>query len=343
MFTLLMTFACLANPAPSDLPALLDAVRLKHEVPALGVLVARNGRIDRLVTLGTVSINSNEPVRPDDLWHLGSNTKALTATLAARMVEKKQLSWTTTLNDVAPELAKELGEGWASVSLIEWLSHRSGTDGENEPLAWLGSMRQLEADASTTPQHRRQQALRIALGTPGPTGPTGFTYTNVNYLAAGVILEAAGNASWEALLDREIFEPLGIVDFAFGPPPRILGTLEGKAIRLDNPLTLGPAGTLCLTLEDWLKFANAHLGLYEGFLTEQSLATLHTAPDDADPYALGWAAVSLAGEPVLTHDGSNTLNYARIVIAPQSKRVVLIVMNRAEPDCADDVLRVLME
>lgn len=343
MLTLLLTAACLANPAPADLPALLDAVRLKHEVPALGVLVARNGRIDRLVTLGTISIDSDEPVRPDDLWHLGSNTKALTATVAARLVDKKQLNWTTTLNDVAPELAQQLGEGWASVSLIEWLSHRSGTTGEQENLVWLGSMRQLDADESLSPQQRRQQALRNALNSPRAQGSTSFRYANVNYLAAGVILEAAGGASWETLLDREIFEPLGIVDYAFGPPPRIMGTRNDKPIRLDNPLTMGPAGTLCLTLEDWLKFANAQLGFYEGFLTEQSLNTLHSPPDDGEPYALGWAIATLGGEKILTHDGSNTLNLARIVIAPKSQRVVLITMNRFERDCADDVLRVLME
>lgn len=343
MLTLLLSSACLVITAPPDLPALLDAVRLKHEVPALGVLVARNGRIDRLLTLGTLSIESDEPVRPDDLWHLGSNTKAFTATIAARMIEKKQLNWTTTLNDVAPDLAKELGEGWASVSLIEWLSHRSGTGGDQENRAWLVSMRKLDADESLTPQQRRRQAVRAALGSPRPGEAASFRYTNLNYLAAGVILEAAGDASWETLLDREIFDPLGIVDSGFGPPPRIIGTLNGKALRLDNPPTMGPAGTLCLSLEDWLKFANAQLGLYEGFLTAESLATLHTPPDNGEPYALGWAVANLSGEVILTHDGSNTLNLARIIIAPRSNRVVLITMNRAEPDCADDVLRVLMD
>jgi len=53
-------------------------------------------------------------------------TKAMTATLAAVMVEAGELTWEQTLAEAFPELAEEMDVDWRAVTLGELLSHRSG-------------------------------------------------------------------------------------------------------------------------------------------------------------------------------------------------------------------------
>ena len=63
---------------------------------------------------------------PNDLWHLGSNTKAMTATLVARLIEQGQLSWDTTVADVFSDKDFEIHPDFRGVTLLQLLSHRAG-------------------------------------------------------------------------------------------------------------------------------------------------------------------------------------------------------------------------
>jgi CubicO group peptidase (beta-lactamase class C family) len=43
---------------------------------------------------------TDTPVTVDDQFHLGSDTRAMTATMLATLVEERKLSWSTTLEQV---------------------------------------------------------------------------------------------------------------------------------------------------------------------------------------------------------------------------------------------------
>src|SRR6185312_1415003 len=64
---------------PGDLHTLLDPIRQKHDLPALaGAIVTSHG----LITAGAVGVRKYEtdtPVTINDEFHLGSDTKAMTA------------------------------------------------------------------------------------------------------------------------------------------------------------------------------------------------------------------------------------------------------------------------
>src|SRR5262249_4381312 len=53
-----------------------------------------------------------------------------------------------------------------------------------------------------------------------PDGPPEqkMFYSNNDYVVAGLMLETVGVAPWETLIAREVFEPLGVRNFGFGPP-----------------------------------------------------------------------------------------------------------------------------
>ena len=77
-------------------------VQARHDVPALGAIVVFNGMIADQAVAGVRAVESSAAVTLSDKWHVGSITKAMTATLAAVLVEQSLLSWDTTPADVWP-------------------------------------------------------------------------------------------------------------------------------------------------------------------------------------------------------------------------------------------------
>lgn len=99
-------------------------------------------------------------------------------------------------------------------------------------------------------------------------------YTNVGYVVAGAMLEAKTGKTWEALIQAELFVPLGISSGGFGPPGSVneldaprghwlqddgetLVPLAGP--KADNVPVGGPAGSVHMNLADYSRFLVDHL------------------------------------------------------------------------------------
>ena len=316
-----------------DLGPVLEPIRAQHELPALAGAVVHGGRVVALGAVGVRAAGEQAAVTVNDRFHIGSCTKAMTATLAGVMVEAGELSWEQTLAETFPELAEELDEDWRGVTLVELTTHRSGA--RRDP----SDLRKLEGTVS---EQRllvlRELASEPAQHAPGPE----HRYSNAGYIMAGAMLERAGGAAWEELMRTRLFEPLGMTSAGFGAPDVLADQpcghyLNGEPIPgWDNPPVYGPAGTVHCSLADWGRFVAAHLdaGRSAGaLLRPETFERLHTAP--AGSYAYGWGVgtrgwAGLEGEgPVLSHAGSNTRWYAVVWMAPERDFAVLAATNRA--------------
>jgi CubicO group peptidase (beta-lactamase class C family) len=99
------------------LDAELEPVRAKHGLPALAAAVVKDGAI---VTAGAVGVRvhgTDIKVTIDDRFHLGSDTKAMTATLAAMLVEEGKLRWDSTIGEVLGGEAPGINPKLAAVTL----------------------------------------------------------------------------------------------------------------------------------------------------------------------------------------------------------------------------------
>ena len=65
---------------------------------------------------------------------------------------------------------------------------------------------------------------------------------------------------------------------------------------------------------------------------------LHTPPKDAD-YAMGWQVMERewAGGTVLTHNGSNTMNYSVVWMAPKKGFAVVAACNQGGESCTESL------
>src|SRR5262245_12846888 len=77
------------------LPEILEWARSSQNAPAIAAVVIRRGQVVEKGAVGLRSASANVRVTTDDLWHIGSITKSMTATLAAILVEDGLITWDT--------------------------------------------------------------------------------------------------------------------------------------------------------------------------------------------------------------------------------------------------------
>jgi len=333
-----------------------DALGVR-QTPALAAAVVD---VDGVVSWGASGARvagQADQVTVDDPWHLGSNTKAMTAVLAGRLVDQGVVDWDLAVLDVWPQA----DAGWQNVTLEKLLHHRGGASSNliaQHPSLWSALWQEPDPSAA------RHALLEALLALPPDETVDDFAYSNAGYMMAGAMLELRADATWRALMQRDLFDPLQMTGCGFGPPTgdvphghRISNnalTSVSPGLEADNPAGLGPAGTVHCPLDDWAKFIAVHLpghALPDGtpYLMSTTLERLHTPTGD---YAGGWLvaerpwAAPEGNGVVLTHSGSNTMWLSVAWVAPELGLAFLATTNSATADASvatDTVIGALIE
>src|SRR5438477_9668180 len=115
---------------------MLEVIRKKYDFPALAVVVVKDGKICDRAAVGVRKSGDPTLVTTNDLFHIGSCTKSMTATLAAMFIEEGKLRWDTTLAESFPELRGKMDQQYESVTLEQLLTHRGGCPGQPPPAVW---------------------------------------------------------------------------------------------------------------------------------------------------------------------------------------------------------------
>lgn len=316
----------------------LALIRTKHGLPAMaGAIVTGDGRVAVGVT-GVRKAGNGIAVTVDDQWHLGSDTKAMTAVVIARLVEQGRLSWDTKLADVFPELAPRFDPGYADVTVRMLLNHRAGLPRD---LNWraFGALGDL-------PEQRRLVVASAFAVRPAYELNSAVHYSNLGYVIAGAVIERVIGMTWEDAVRARVFEPLKMTAAGFGgtgtlgkiDQPWPHGPAATPADRngpgVDNPAVMAPAGCVHCSMADWSRFVLDQLRGARGemaLLKPGTYGTLQTPPAGCD-YAMGWGIVQRGwgGGTVLNHNGCNTLNFAVAWIAPRRDFAVLVCVNQGD-------------
>lgn len=308
------------QPKYDDLSAFLEPLRAKSELPALAAAVVLAGQIKAVGAVGVRKYGVKVPVTIDDQFHLGSCTKAMTATLIAKLVEGKKLTWDTTITEMFPEFSEGLNDGFRSVTIRHLLSHRAGLPKKLSPvgMTWL----QVHAMPGS-PRQQRLKYTQLMLAVP-PTYPVGskYVYSNAGYAIAGAMAERVMDKPWETLIMEQIFAPLGITSAGFGAmgaPGKIDQPWQHRLVNgkihpiepgplADNPPAIAPAGTVHMNIADWARFVADHAD--EGrkksrLLKRTTYRKIHRAPYGGE-YAYGWIVTPRpwAKGDAITHAGS---------------------------------------
>ena len=322
---------------------ILKPIHKKYDLPALGAAVIRSRRKTEAAVVGVRKYGTDVQATINDKFHIGSCTKAMTATQIAVLVEQKKLRWDTTIGQSFLDLKDSMHPSYGNVTLTQLLSHRGGFPEQTSPKG--KTLLQIHRLPGTS---RKQRAayVQMMLEQPPEAEPgSKYIYSNAGYSVVGAIAERVTDKSWEDLVTEMVFRPLKMTSTGFGA----MGTsgkivqpwqhrLEGsKRVPVgpgplsDNPPAISPAGRVHCSIADWAKYIAAHLDAGRGrraLLKPATFKKLHTPVADGD-YSLGWNVTERkwGGGQVLTHAGSNTMNYAVVWIAPKRNFAVLAVTN----------------
>jgi CubicO group peptidase (beta-lactamase class C family) len=339
---LLAVSATVSAATPTtNMSQVLEDIRKKHDLPALAVVVVKNGAICSRAAVGVRKWGDPAPVTTNDVFHIGSCTKSMTATLTAMLIEDGKLHWDTTIADVFPELKGKMDKRYETVTVEQLLTHRGGVPGSPPDFAWKRAW-----EKQGTPMQQRLEFIKSVLSQP-PAAPPGtkMIYSNQGYSIIGAMLEKLTGTPWEKLITDRLFKPLRMDTAGFGPPGAIgavdepwghtrkhLGTVP---LQEDNPPSIGPGGTVHCSLDDLARYTIFHMDRSQagGLLKTETLVKLHTPPPGAD-YACGWVVVQRgwAGGTALMHNGSNTMWYVVMWLAPEKDFSVVVGTNIAGPE-----------
>jgi CubicO group peptidase (beta-lactamase class C family) len=331
---MIVAVTCLfaARASAGELSAILSAQG--KTVVGAGLLTIRDNRIADQAVYGVRRLGDPAPIKPDDVWIIGSDGKAMTAVMIARLVERGQLSWNARLADLWPEIASTMRPEYRSVPLLQLVTHQSGLPENIEDEEALNTLF-YSSDWPSASEQRKAYVARALQDRPAVT-PGRYQYSNTGFLLAAVLAERATGSSYESLMRKEVFEPLGMKSAGFGFPPadQPVGHMHGRVAvpRDENPEFFAPAGNIYVSLEDWARFCiDQMLGADgKGALLSPATYALVETPQPGSPVAMGWfTRDSLAGVPgpVLYHEGSDGAWFATVALFPKSGTGVLAVTN----------------
>ena len=297
--------------SPADLQRLLDAVVVTGAPGAIGA-VEDDGRTIRRVS-GVGNLRTGQPPRPVQTFRVASQTKAFVATIVLQLVAEGRVGLDDPVSRYLPRLLPD-GD---LITVRQLLNHTSGLfDPQVEVYQTLQDIYDLRLEHW---RPRQVVAMAVDNGLLFPPG-TAWSYSNTNYVVAGLLIERVTGTSIARQLERRLIKPLGLrhtwfpADTAALPPPRLHGymplDLEEPWADADitwfNPSFFWASGALVSNVDDLDRFYDALFG--GRLLPRRLLAEMLTPVDTGAPgagYGLGLEIYTLpCGATLAGHTGA---------------------------------------
>lgn len=325
-----------------------DSIRKDYNIPEITYAVIDSKSTIEIAALGRHSIDLPDTATLNDRFHIGSNTKAMTAFIIAKYVEEGKLQWTTKFFDVFPEWKENSKPEYANITLQDLLSHRAGIQpfqGENDPEI---------PNFKGTNQEKREQFGRFVL-TLEPVlsdEQNPFIYSNAGYTLATLMLEKRTGKSWEQLVDKVFNEDLKLnVKFSWPENQKQKDTWghsyeNGKLIPVPSTVNYHldytePAGDINIKLNDYIKFIQLNLQGLKGennYLKADTYKFIHKGIEN---YSIGWFNIYENGKEFSTHSGTAGTYYSLVQIDRINGKAYIIFTNSFSQDTKQGV-RLLM-
>lgn len=298
------------GPRRAELGAALSAV---PEAGAPGVLAAvRYGRHVWRDSAGQAFLTRPQPMQPQMRHRIGSITKTFVATTVLQLVDEGRLGLDDPIGQVLADIVP--GERGTEVTVRMLLNHTSGIGNYTTVLAdSYAAINQMQV---TT--YAPVDLVAMGLAMP-PTNVPGadFSYSNTNYVLAGLLIEAITGNDAAAEIQRRILWPLRLTGTSFpGTDPTIRGPHSGayfapfgiRDLSEFNMSWAWTAGEMIATTADLNTFFRALLGgeLLSAAALDEMLTRVPMLPGlpEAGGYGLGIYSLPTPCGEFWGHDGA---------------------------------------
>lgn len=329
---------------PKDFDAFVADAMKKYNVPGASVAVVEGDKVYAR-GYGVRSVDKPGAVDADTLFMLASNSKAFTAALVGIMVDRKKIGWNDRVIDYLPEFVLKDEYATRMTTPKDLLAHRTGLP------AFSGD--NLEALGFS----REESLRRFRYMEPACSFREKANYSNPGFVTAGMLAARLGGDTYEHLIEKELFEPLGMkhsgvsaADHSRENVAEAHWPLPGggsKVVPWDSSDTFGPAGCLNSTANDMARWVQMQLndGSIDGrqVLSKETIKEMHTPamvdtpgfaempPIDENcglSYGLGWGIYHYKGHVVLEKGGARSGMRSAVVLVPDKKIGVAVMANQ---------------
>jgi len=288
-----------------------DSIRVSNAIPELSYAVVSGDKILEINALGLHSVDLKDAATLNDRFHIGSNTKAMTAFVIAKYVEKGKLKWSTKFFDLFPDLKKTSKPDYYNITLEELISHQARIQpfqGENDPAV---------PDFKGTHQEKRNQFGKFVL-TLDPAkidSEHKYIYSNAGYTLATMMLEKVTGKSWEQLIDQVFNKDLKLDVKLSWPENQIAKDTWGHSFENNKLIPVPsntdyhldytePAGDINIKLTDYIKFIQLNIKGLQGHDNYLKVSTYHFIHKGIEGYSLGWFNSYEDNKDFSTHSGT---------------------------------------
>lgn len=240
--------SCTPDPRPPDeretagpFAALENFSRRMIEEGSPAVLIeVRHGGEVWTHAAGVRNLDTRDPATASDAFRVGSITKSMVAVSVMKLVEEGKVNLDEQVSSYLPEFGTVLRPP-GPVTVRQLLIHESGLPDFAAPLLASGPWQEV----MSRPLPLEQQ-LALAAAVPWERRlAQGFSYSNSNYAALGLIVERVRGESINTVLKEDIADPLGLESTSLPRPGDVPGdmvhgyvTVNGERFDATRPAWL---------------------------------------------------------------------------------------------------------
>ena len=322
----------------SPVQASLDALTAQDGVPGAEAVIQDHGRT-RVVRSGRGDLTTGKPFPRNGSFRAGSVTKTFVAAVVLQLAAEGRVKLDAPVERYLPGLLPD-----KRITVRQLLQHTSGLYNYTDdlPLNDPEALRHRGAEPA--------ELVAMALKHPPLFAPgAGWSYSNTNYIVAGMLAERVTGHPLGDEIARRITRPLGLRDTYLPrrgdeklPPPHAVGDtpVGGKLVDFsDYDTTIAwAAGGLVSTPADLDRFYGALLG--GRLLRPAQLAEMRrTVPADLGipgaRYGLGLGSIPLSCGEFWGHEGG-ILGFTNLAgVGPDGRRATVVLNQNPAPEAAN--------
>jgi serine beta-lactamase-like protein LACTB len=320
-----------------------------HHAPGLSAAVVLNGEEVWAAGFGMADLESYAPATEYTLYRLGSVSKPLTATGAMQLWERGKLDLDAPLQKYCPQFPQKQ---WP-ITTRELLGHL-------EDIRHYKSDPQQDLEGNNTKHFDDPIAggIQFFANDPLVAQPgTKFNYSTMGCTLVGCAMQGASGETYVDYMRENVFLPAGMA--ATQPDDRFkiipwrtrfysqdAHGATTNADFLDSNYKI-PGGGLLSSADDMAKFEAA---LLNDKLMKRATRDLMWTPEKTSDgkqngYAMGWGATKIAGVNCMAHSGAQHGQSTVIVLAPEKRDGVVVLVNMGDLDAAElghDLLAIIL-
>lgn len=335
----LQTFAQ-SNFIKDSLDIYINREMKRWNMPGMAIAIVKDGKVIVAKGYGYADLAKKVPATENTVFQIASNSKAFTGTALALLEHYGKLKLSDKAKTYLPYFKMKDDYRTQNVNINDLLSHRMGySTFQTDFLNWAGTRSRKELV-------QNMANVDLAYGFREKYG-----YCNIGFVAAGEIIPAVCDTTWDEYLKHHFFNPLGMkntstyhADFLKNPnASKAYAMVNDKLVEITpaNVDNLGPAASVTSNVSDLSKWVMMQLesGKYDGkqivpkqviMKTRESLMITGNGRGPSNHfsnYGLGWFLKDENGKKVVTHDGGANGFLSKTVLIPQEKFGFVILTN----------------